>query len=69
MVMDYTDHQYRKNIHPGLKVAIVKKEHQKTGQVTYGTVIEILTSAAVHTQGIKVRLESGEVGRVQFIEE
>lgn len=66
--MEYTDHTIRNNIHPGLAVAIVKKEHQKTGEVTYGVVQQLLTSAPVHPRGIKVRLETGEVGRVQYIE-
>lgn len=66
--MEYTDHTIRKNIRPGLNVAIVQKEHQKTGEVTYGVVKELLTSAPVHSRGIKVRLETGEVGRVQYIE-
>ncbi|PIP60991.1 hypothetical protein COX00_00205 [Candidatus Uhrbacteria bacterium CG22_combo_CG10-13_8_21_14_all_47_17] len=66
--MDYTDHTIRKNIHSGLHVAIVLKEDQKTGRVTYGVVKNILTSIPVHPRGIKVRLESGEVGRVQYIE-
>lgn len=66
--MEYADHTIRKNIHPGLKVAIVQKEDQKTGKATYGIVKDILTSIPVHPQGIKVRLETGEVGRVQYIE-
>ncbi len=66
--MEYAEHHYRKNIHPGLHVAIVQKEHQKTGEVTYGVVQTLLTSAPMHTRGIKVRLETGEVGRVQYIE-
>lgn len=66
--MEYTNHTIRKNIHPGLRVAIVQKADQKTGRATYGTVKDILTSIPVHPQGIKVRLETGEVGRVQYIE-
>lgn len=66
--MDYTDHTIRKNIYPGLKVAIVQKEDQRTGKVTYGIVKNLLTSIPVHPRGIKVRLETGEVGRVQYIE-
>lgn len=58
----------RKDIRPGLVVVIVKKEDQPTGKMTQGIVKDILTSAAVHPRGIKVRLESGEVGRVQFIQ-
>jgi len=66
--MEYGDHTIRKNIYPGLQVAIVQKADQKTGRATYGVVRDILTSSAVHHQGIKVRLTTGEVGRVQYIE-
>ena len=48
-------------------MSIVKKEHQQTGQLTHGIVQEILTNSANHPRGIKVRLESGMVGRVQAI--
>lgn len=63
------DGTLRRNIRPGLAVIIVKKEHQPSGLGTQGIVKEILTSAAIHPRGIKVRLESGEVGRVQYIED
>jgi uncharacterized repeat protein (TIGR03833 family) len=59
--------QYRKDIKPGLDVYIVQKQDQRTGKRTRGIVKEILTSSAHHPHGIKVRLESGEVGRVQEI--
>ena len=59
--------QNRDNIRPGLRVAIVQKHHQATGELTEGVVAEILTNSANHPRGIKVRLESGEVGRVQVI--
>ena len=62
------DGTIRSNIRPGLVVVIVKKEDQKTGKMTQGIVQDILTSASVHPRGIKVRLDSGEVGRVQFIQ-
>jgi uncharacterized repeat protein (TIGR03833 family) len=62
------DGTIRKDIHPGLSVAIVKKEDQRTGKATYGIVRDILTNAPVHPQGIKVRLETGEVGRIRYIE-
>ncbi|MDL1953039.1 YwbE family protein [Candidatus Uhrbacteria bacterium UHB] len=61
------DGTIRKNIHPGLAVVIVKKEDQHTGKGTQGIVKDILTSKAAHPRGIKVRLESGDVGRVQHI--
>ena len=62
------DGTIRSNIRPGLVVVIVKKEDQKTGKMTQGIVQDILTSASVHPRGIKVRLDSGEVGRAQFIQ-
>lgn len=57
----------RKNITPGLRVKIVRKPHQRTGQLTEGIVKDILTKSPTHPHGIKVRLESGIVGRVQEI--
>jgi uncharacterized repeat protein (TIGR03833 family) len=62
------DGTIRKDIHPGLKVAIVKKEDQRSGKATYGIVRDILTSSPTHPNGIKVRLETGEVGRIRYIE-
>lgn len=59
----------RSDIKPGLKVAIVLKQDQRTGKLTDGIVKEILTSSPIHPRGIKVRLETGEVGRVKKIEE
>ena len=58
------DAQYRKNITPGLEVGIILKKNQRSGKVTYGIVQDLLTSAAYHSRGIKVRLEDGQVGRV-----
>ena len=58
----------RKNITPGLAVSIVLKKDQRSGKLTEGIVKDILTKAPVHTHGIKVRLESGEIGRVKVIE-
>jgi uncharacterized repeat protein (TIGR03833 family) len=60
-------HQERKNIRPGLKVAIVLKQDQRTGRRTVGIVKDILTNSPTHPHGIKVRLEDGQVGRVQEI--
>ena len=48
-------------------MAVVKKEDQRSGQLTEGIVQDILTNSANHPHGIKVRLESGEVGRVKQI--
>lgn len=55
----------RQDIHPGLTVEIVQKKDQATGKRTRGVVHEILTRSPSHPHGIKVRLASGEVGRVQ----
>ena len=59
--------QLRKNITLGLEVNVVQKHHQRSGQLTSGTVEKILTNSAQHPHGIKVRLSSGIVGRVQQI--
>jgi uncharacterized repeat protein (TIGR03833 family) len=59
--------QNRKDIKPGLEVDIVQKQDQRSGKRTRGIVKDILTNSAHHPHGIKVRLESGEVGRVQEI--
>ncbi len=60
-------HTQRKNIRPGSTVKVIQKAHQRSGQLTDGIVKDILTSSPVHTRGIKVRLTSGIVGRVQQI--
>lgn len=57
----------RSQIKTGLAVAIVQKHHQRSGTLTEGIVKDILTNAATHPHGIKVRLKSGEVGRIQSI--
>ena len=57
----------RADLKPGLKVAIVLKEDQRTGRLTEGVVRDILTRSPHHPHGIKVRLESGEVGRVKSL--
>lgn len=59
--------QNRKDIYPGLLVNVVKKEDQRTGKLTEGTVQSLLTKSTFHPHGIKVRLEDGTVGRVQEI--
>jgi len=59
--------QNRKDIRPGLEVDIVLKKDQPTGELTRGIVADILTSSSEHHRGIKVRLTSGQVGRVQNI--
>ncbi len=57
----------RKNIQPGKTVEIVQKHHQRTGELTEGVVKRILTNATMHPHGIKVQLETGEVGRVKNV--
>lgn len=58
---------YRTNIKIGMQVAVVLKKDQKTGKRTIGRVHKILTSATYHTRGIKVQLDSYQIGRVQEI--
>ena len=60
-----TGGQVRANIKYGLDVAVVLKEDQATGRLTYGKVQKILTNSPTHPHGIKVRLNTGEVGRVK----
>ncbi|EIT84748.1 hypothetical protein A374_13690 [Fictibacillus macauensis ZFHKF-1] len=61
------DGQQRRDITVGSLVRIVLKEHQRSGQLTEGIVKDLLTKAAFHPHGIKVRLQSGQVGRVKEI--
>ena len=61
------ENQIRDNIKPGIRVKIVLKKDQSTGILTEGIVKDILTNSKVHHRGIKVRLEDGQVGRVQEI--
>ncbi len=57
----------RANIKSGLQVLIVLKKDQRSGKLTEGKVKDILTKSPAHPHGIKVRLESGEIGRVKKI--
>jgi uncharacterized repeat protein (TIGR03833 family) len=57
----------RKDIIVGSEVEIVQKHHQRSGELTWGMVKRILTKSPNHTHGIKVQLETGEVGRVKVI--
>jgi uncharacterized repeat protein (TIGR03833 family) len=59
--------QNRKDIYPGLEVDIILKKDQRSGNLTRGIVERLLTSAAYHSRGIKVRLDDGQIGRVAFI--
>lgn len=63
------DGNLRKNIKPGVKVKVVQKQDQRSGELTEGVVQNILTNSPNHPHGIKVRLEGGIVGRVKEIEE
>lgn len=67
MTIDKQDGRIRNNIHPGFKVEIVLKRDQRSGYLTEGIVERILTKSPNHTHGIKVQLESGEIGRVKNI--
>ncbi|WP_410510014.1 YwbE family protein [Methanosarcina hadiensis] len=57
----------RSNIRPGLKAGIVLKEDQRTGKITQGVVMRILTSSSTHPHGIKVQLTDRQVGGVKEI--
>jgi uncharacterized repeat protein (TIGR03833 family) len=57
----------RGDIRPGLRVQIVEKQNQRTGDLTEGIVSRILTNSPTHPHGIKVMLDDGKVGRVQAI--
>lgn len=61
------DGKNRSDIKIGNEVSIVLKEDQRTGKLTEGVVQNILTKSTFHPHGIKVRLESGEVGRVKKV--
>ncbi|HAS61165.1 MAG TPA: YwbE family protein [Vibrio sp.] len=58
----------RANIQPGSTVKIVLKKDQRNGTLTPGVVKDILTKSPNHPHGIKVRLTSGDVGRVKEID-
>ena len=61
------DGKLRKNISIGIEVNIVLKEDQRTGELTNGFVKKILTNSQFHPYGIKVMLETGEIGRIKEI--
>jgi len=61
------DGKTRADIKPGMLVNIVLKKDQRSGELTEGIVKDLLTSAAFHHRGIKVRLTDGQIGRVQEI--
>lgn len=62
------DGTMRSGIFIGRKVGIVQKHHQASGTITKGTVVKILTNAPNHSQGIKVMIENGIIGRVKEME-
>ncbi len=57
----------RSEIKPGMRVLIVEKQNQRSGELTEGIVARLLTSSSTHPHGVKVMLEDGRVGRVQSI--
>lgn len=61
------DGTIRKDIKIGTKVLVVQKQDQRSGKLTEGIVIRLLTNSAIHPRGIKVMLEGGIVGRVKEI--
>ncbi|WDF67789.1 YwbE family protein [Sphingobacterium oryzagri] len=61
------DGKTRANVKPGMLVNIVLKKDQRSGTLTEGIVKDLLTSAPFHHRGIKVRLDDGQIGRVQEI--
>lgn len=65
--MSMSSGQNRQNISIGLEVDIVQKHHQVSGELTNGFIKRILTKSKQHPHGIKVMIETGEVGRVKHI--
>ena len=64
---NYKNGELRANIGIGDNVEIVQKHHQRSGELTEGYVKRILTKSPKHSHGIKVMLETGEVGRVKKV--
>jgi uncharacterized repeat protein (TIGR03833 family) len=59
--------QNRSEVKVGMTVGIVLKANQRSGKITEGIVRDILTNSLFHPHGIKVRLTTGEVGRVKLV--
>ncbi|HSV86402.1 MAG TPA: YwbE family protein [Levilinea sp.] len=57
----------RSEIRPGMRVQIIEKQNQRTGVLTEGIVVRLLTKSPTHPHGIKVVLAGGKVGRVQSL--
>lgn len=67
MENDKHNGRMRKNIQIGSQVEVVQKQDQRSGKLTQGVVQRILTKSSTHPHGIKVQLESGQVGRVKQV--
>lgn len=67
MGLEKIDGRTRKNISIGCDVEIVQKQDQRSSELTEGVVKKILTNSSHHPHGIKVMLETGEVGRVKNV--
>ena len=67
MTSEEQDGRIRKNLEVGISVQVVQKHHQRSGELTEGIIKRILTKSPNHPHGIKVLLETGEVGRVKEI--
>jgi len=65
--MDETDGTIKSNVRIGLLVEVVQKQHQRSGELTMGLVKRLLTKSSNHPHGIKVLLDTGEVGRVKRV--
>jgi len=63
----FMDGTKRLNIKPGMRVVIVLKNDQRSGKLTEGIVKDVLTNSQHHPHGIKVRIKSGEIGRVKEV--
>jgi uncharacterized repeat protein (TIGR03833 family) len=61
------DGKYKASIRAGMSVGIVLKKDQRTGKITKGIILDVLTKSSTHPHGIKVRLEDGQIGRVKEI--
>ena len=69
MANNQEDGRVRKNVQVGYEVEIVQKHHQRSGELTEGVVKRLLTKSTNHPHGIKVMLDTGEVGRVKRVVE
>ncbi len=65
--MENLDGKKRSNILIGSVVEVVQKQDQRSGELTEGIVKRILTKSPSHPHGIKVLLDTGEVGRVKTV--